>query len=858
MLLTLALGPACGDDTTVTPSSGSDSSTGDETTTTGTPPLTTSPLDSSGTTTDDMSTSTTGGETDPDSTTTDPDTTAGGVCGNGAVDGDEECDGDQLDGQDCAMQGFVGGDLSCADDCTFDTSMCLDADCGNDTIEGKEECDGAELGGQDCAGLGFDEGELACADDCSFDDSACIVVTCGNDAIEGMEICDGADLGGLDCVSEGFDGGTLACDANCMGLDTSGCFTCGDGVVGGAEQCDGADLAGQDCTTQGFMFGLLGCDATCAFDTSLCTNSPTFCSAPAAAVGPDGGTVTVDTVVVPVQGEFVTDVNVTVDATHTFVGDLEIDIRHVDTDTPVRMADNICGTSEDILATFDQDAAAAPDCVVPIAIEGDVLPLESLDGFVGLTDPGGTWELTIGDTANGDGGTLASWCVSFETSVADPNVCGDGVRTFTEVCDTADLNGETCQTQGFLFGDLACDAGCALDLSDCTNQPTFCSTPALAIGPNPGIVLDTIVVPSIGEFVTDVNVSVNANHTFVGDLDIDVRHVDTDTGLRLADTLCGGVDDINATFDQDAAAFPDCVAPIAIEGDVLPFGDLDSYVGLPDTTGTWELIIEDNFNGDGGTLNEWCVTFETSAVDPNVCGDGVVTFAEECEMGGLGGADCESQGFPQGGMLSCDGTCQFDTTGCLGPQCGDGVVDMSEECDGQEIAATSCEDLGFVGGPLNCGFPGCAFDTSECSNTVTAVCSTPAAPIDSALPLTTDTVNVPAGLNVLDVDVFVGITHTFNADLDMFLVHDATGTIVELSTDQCGGDDDVFAVYNDQAPAGPDCVNPVGIEGNVQPEGILAGFNGEAAGGDWTLQITDDAGGDVGVLDEWCIYIQEG
>jgi hypothetical protein len=37
----------------------------------------------------------------------------------------------------------------------------------------------------------------------------------------------------------------------------------------------------------------------------------------------------------------------------------------------------------------------------------------------------------------------------------------------SEVCDTADLGGATCATQGFTSGTLACGQGCAIDTSGC-------------------------------------------------------------------------------------------------------------------------------------------------------------------------------------------------------------------------------------------------------------------------------------------------------------------------------------------------------------------------------------------------------
>jgi hypothetical protein len=46
------------------------------------------------------------------------------VCGNGAIEGGEECDGAALGGQSCAGRGFTTGTLSCRPDCTFNTSQC--------------------------------------------------------------------------------------------------------------------------------------------------------------------------------------------------------------------------------------------------------------------------------------------------------------------------------------------------------------------------------------------------------------------------------------------------------------------------------------------------------------------------------------------------------------------------------------------------------------------------------------------------------------------------------------------------------------------------------------------------------------
>jgi cysteine-rich repeat protein len=59
------------------------------------------------------------------------------------------------------------------------------------------------------------------------------------------------------------------------------------------------------------------------------------------------------------------------------------------------------------------------------------------------------------------------------TGVCDDNgncileTCGNGVIEPGEQCDGLDLNGETCVTQGFAGGTLACDGNCQFDVSAC-------------------------------------------------------------------------------------------------------------------------------------------------------------------------------------------------------------------------------------------------------------------------------------------------------------------------------------------------------------------------------------------------------
>jgi hypothetical protein len=55
------------------------------------------------------------------------------VCGNNVKEGEEQCDGTDLDNASCVSLGFGGGALSCGPSCEFDTSLCTTAPGGGAT-----------------------------------------------------------------------------------------------------------------------------------------------------------------------------------------------------------------------------------------------------------------------------------------------------------------------------------------------------------------------------------------------------------------------------------------------------------------------------------------------------------------------------------------------------------------------------------------------------------------------------------------------------------------------------------------------------------------------------------------------------
>jgi len=117
------------------------------------------------------------------------------------------------------------------------------------------------------------------------------------------------------------------------------------------------------------------------------------------------------------------------------------------------------------------------------------------------------------------------------------------------------------------------------------------------------------------------------------------------------------------------------------------------------------------------------------------------------------------------------------------------------------------------------------------------------------------TVNVSQIATVLDVNVQLDITHTFDGDLDIFLIAPG-GTEIELSTDNgIGGDNYTGTIFDDEEGLSITAGSPPFAAG-YHPEGDLARLDGIPTNGDWTLRIADDSGGDFGTLNYWVIDLK--
>lgn len=156
-----------------------------------------------------------------------------GSCGNGVIDGIEECDGSALGGASCSGNGCTGGTVSCTPACTLDFSACTGCSvCDNDGVcEVGEDCgncandcpsgSGASCGNGVCE-IGNGEDCLSCAADCAG-------VQGGK---PGNRYCcgDGAGTNPVDCADARCTSSGFQCSAG-----ASGGWCCGDGICEGGE-----------------------------------------------------------------------------------------------------------------------------------------------------------------------------------------------------------------------------------------------------------------------------------------------------------------------------------------------------------------------------------------------------------------------------------------------------------------------------------------------------------------------------------------------------------------------------------------------------------------------------------------------
>ena len=404
-------------------------------------------------------------------------------------------------------------------------------------------------------------------------------------------------------------------------------------------------------------------------------------------------------------------------------------------------------------------------------------------------------------------------------------------------------------------------------------------TPIAIPDNDPAGATSTIHVPD-HVVVADVDVEVNITHPYDGDIELYLV-TPGGTQILLADMRGDDGDDYRDTLFDDEAVGSIVAGLPPYTGSFRPEQRLALADGLI-AAGDWKLKVVDLGPTDFGTIDDWTLRLSYAGS----CGVSAVhettAAAETCGGSGSGGGNSavdpgEDVVLPL--TLRNDGTAALSgvsatlsTTapgvtltraGATFPDVAAGATSLSDAPHfalvvGTEVACGTTVELALDGTSdqgvfadtfgLLVGAPGVTTATHPSTEVPR--------PVPDTLTVTSR-VSVADTEVVRDVEVELSITHTYVSDLDIFLIG-PEGTRVELSTDNGGsGDDYAGTVFDDEAGTSiTDGGAP--FSGRFRPETPLSALDGIAASGSWTLEITDDAVQDPGVLTEWSLILSTG
>lgn len=220
-----------------------------------------------------------------------------------------------------------------------------------------------------------------------------------------------------------------------------------------------------------------------------------------------------------------------------------------------------------------------------------------------------TWDVA-GTTANGINTSNVNILIStdggatFTTLVA--NTANDGSETITAPASATPNCRILIEAVGNIFYAVSKNIGVGYTFATTCN--TYTNNTALPIpdglGANiPGATVTKTVSVPVTNSITDVNVTLSGTHTYFWDLVVSLVHPDA-TQTRLLNRNCNQVSTgFNVLFND---ASPAIVCAANLTGTFAPAQALSVFNGKP-ANGTWTLSVNDNYNGDTGTVNNWTV-----------------------------------------------------------------------------------------------------------------------------------------------------------------------------------------------------------------------------------------------------------
>ena len=627
---------------------------------------------------------------------------------------------------------------------------------------------------------------------------------------------------------------------------------------------------------------------------------------------PDNATTT-STIEVSGLAGSLSDVNVSLAIAHEWVDDLDVFLISP-SGTRVELFTDVGLDGDDFYYTSIDDHALIPIALAGAPFAGPFAPETPLAAFNG-EDPAGTWTLEVADDDIEPGGTIIGWWLTLSTDNAkDPFARTDanGNYSFSGLVDGEYTVAEQAQTHwvqtlpgagthavtltgdthtGLDFGNqrqtvhlggikyrdqnanqtrdasesplsgwtiyLDQNDNGEFDPSSPTVQPPFDSVDVPKDIADVGTTTSTLDVAGMPADLVDVDVTVSLTHTFDSDLTIELISP-TGTRVELSSNNGGDGDDYsNTRFDDEAStSIVNGVGPFT--GSFRPEVPLSTF-DLENPNGAWTLELRDNAFQDTGVLLSWTLAVTTSSEgDRSVTtdSDGRYLF-ENLPPGQYDVRELDRPEWLQTTPIAG----KHDVTLAVGQESFD--LDFGNQSQLVTLGGRVYDDQNGDGDSM--GEPGLAGWTvyrDLNDNSVRdghAPVTRQIVSTDVPMPIndlaTNTSVLVVADLPdiIADVNVALSGTHTFDADLDVFLIS-PSGTQVELFTDVGGQFDNFNPVLDDEADNSITTTAPP-FNGTFRPEGSLSALDGEDGNGVWTLRITDDSGQDIGTLANWSLTI---
>jgi subtilisin-like proprotein convertase family protein len=107
---------------------------------------------------------------------------------------------------------------------------------------------------------------------------------------------------------------------------------------------------------------------------------------------------------------------------------------------------------------------------------------------------------------------------------------------------------------------------------------------------------------------------------------------------------------------------------------------------------------------------------------------------------------------------------------------------------------------------------------------------------------------------VLDVNVTVNLTHTYDGDITLYLIGPNGATVTLSNKRGSSGDNYTNTVFDDGA-ATAIASGAAPFTGTFRPDSPLSVFNNLPATGNWTLKVVDSASSDIGTIQNWTLQL---